>query len=205
LTFKFINPKFIKSAVLPKDYPPLRTLSGQPMPEIAVSGRSNVGKSSLINHLLRTRGLAKTSATPGKTQVLNFFTVNNDLGFVDLPGYGFANVPPVIRKKWGPMVQNYLEKRETLQLVLFLFDIRRIPNDDDRQLLEWISQSGKAMILVLTKTDKISKGQIHPHTERILKELAAANVHTVQYSVPKNIGRAQLIRMINDAFYGVSP
>src|SRR5262245_55930539 len=135
--YLFRNAKFIKTAVKAKDYPVLRDLSGNILPEIAVAGRSNVGKSSLLNHLFHSPNLVKTSSTPGKTQALNFFTVNDELTFVDLPGYGYAKVPQSIRKEWGPMVQEYLQKREMLKLILFLFDIRRLPNEEDIEFLEW--------------------------------------------------------------------
>src|SRR3984957_17390734 len=117
----FKQGKYIKTAMLTKDYPVLRSAGGELLPEIAVAGRSNVGKSSLINHLLQTKGLAKTSATPGKTQAINFFTTDEKLAIVDLPGYGFASVPLQVRKRWGPMVQAYLEERETLKALIFLF------------------------------------------------------------------------------------
>jgi GTP-binding protein len=113
--FVIKNPIFLTSAVKPKDYPLLKDSSGRPIPEIAVAGRSNVGKSSLLNHLFQSKGLVKTSSTPGKTQMLNFFGVDDgQLVFVDLPGYGYAQVPLQVRKKWGPMVQDYLSRRETL-------------------------------------------------------------------------------------------
>src|ERR1700676_4011688 len=126
--YAFKNAKYIKSAVHPKDYPTQRDSRGHVMPEIAVAGRSNVGKSSLLNHLFQHKGLVKTSSVPGKTQLLNFFTLDGKLAFVDLPGYGYAQVPISVRKRWGPMVQEYLEKRQQLKVILFLFDIRRIPN-----------------------------------------------------------------------------
>ncbi|HEY4831767.1 MAG TPA: ribosome biogenesis GTP-binding protein YihA/YsxC, partial [Waddliaceae bacterium] len=118
MTLEFRKAKFVKTALLPKDYPNLKTPSGDNIPEIAVAGRSNVGKSSLLNHLFQCKGLVKTSSSPGKTQALNFFAVDEMLAFVDLPGYGFANVPEKVRKQWGPMIQTYLENRPTLKLIL---------------------------------------------------------------------------------------
>lgn len=191
--------KFIKTAIWPKDYPVLRNQQGTILTEIAVAGRSNVGKSSLLNHLFRSRHLVKTSTTPGKTQALNFFTWNDDLTFVDLPGYGYASVPHSIRKQWGPMVQAYLESRESLKLILFLMDIRRVPNDDDRQFIEWVAHQKKAMIVVFTKVDKVNQTEKNKNTQRILAELGAGNIHYVYYSVPKDQGRLELIRMIQDA------
>lgn len=191
--------KFIKTAIQPKDYPVLRDKSGKLLPEIAVAGRSNVGKSSLLNHLFHTKNLVKTSSTPGKTQALNFFTWNDDLAFADLPGYGYAAVSHSVRQQWGPMVQAYLEKREPLQLILFLLDIRRVPNDDDRKFVDWVVHNQKAMILVLTKVDKVNQSEKKINTQKILEGLNAENLHYVYYSVPKNQGRHELMRMIQDA------
>jgi GTP-binding protein len=191
--------KFIKTAILPKDYPVIRNAKGQILPEVAVVGRSNVGKSSLLNHLFHTTHLVKTSSTPGKTQTLNFFVFEDRLAFADLPGYGYAQVPQNVRKQWGPMVQTYLEKRETLKLVLFLMDIRRIPNEDDLQFLDWIIHYQKAMILVLTKVDKVNRNERRLNTEKILDVLGASNIHYVYYSIKKNQGRGELLAMIRDA------
>lgn len=191
--------KFIKTAILPKDYPVIRNKSGKILPEIAVAGRSNVGKSSLLNHLFETSDLVKTSSTPGKTQALNFFSFKDKIAFADLPGYGYAAVPLAVKKQWGPMIQTYLEQREPLKLILFLLDIRRIPNEDDRQLVEWVAYQQKAMILVLTKVDKVNQSEKIAQTKKILEELNAANIHYVHYSVLKSKGRDELIHMIDDA------
>ncbi len=191
--------KFIKTAILPKDYPVIRNSRGQILPEVAVAGRSNVGKSSLLNHLFQTKQLVKTSSTPGKTQALNFFIFEDHLAFADLPGYGYAQVAQNVRKQWGPMVQAYLEKRETLKLILFLIDIRRIPNEDDLQFLDWIVHHQKSMILVLTKVDKVNRNERKLNTEKILEALGAGNIHYVYYSATKNQGRRELLAMIEDA------
>lgn len=191
--------RFIKTALLPKDYPVIRNAKGQILTEVAVAGRSNVGKSSLLNHLFQTKHLVKTSCTPGKTQALNFFVFEDRLAFADLPGYGYAQVSQGVRKQWGPMVQTYLEKRETLQLVLFLMDIRRIPNQDDLQFLDWVIHHQKAMILVLTKVDKVNRNERKMNTEKILEALGAGNIHYVFYSTTKNLGRRELLAMIADA------
>jgi GTP-binding protein len=195
----FKNPRFIKTAIHPKDYPIMKGGNGQLLPEIAVAGRSNVGKSSLLNHLFQRSGLVKTSSTPGKTQALNFFILNDQVVFVDLPGYGYAKVPLAVRKQWGPMVQTYFEKRESLKLVLFLFDIRREPNEDDFHLVDWACFHGLAMILVLTKTDKVKKNEKAANTKKILDGLGLENLHYVHYSCTKNEGRNKLMSMIKDA------
>lgn len=200
----FINPLFIKTAVKASDYPALYKQNGDKMKEIAVAGRSNVGKSSLLNHLFQRKSLVKTSSVPGKTQALNFFTVDNSLAIVDLPGYGYAKVPLEIRKVWGPMIQNYLEKRETLSLVLFLFDIRRMPNEDDFRMLDWLIHAEKDVILVFTKTDKVSKNEKTKNIQNILKALQVSNLCHTCYSVTKNMGRNELLYLINDALNGES-
>jgi len=191
--------RFIKTAMLPKDYPVIRNARGHILPEVAVAGRSNVGKSSLLNHLFHSKNLVKTSSTPGKTQALNFFAYEEQIAFADLPGYGYAEVSQSVRKQWGPMVQTYLEKRETLQLVLFLIDIRRIPNEDDLQFFDWIVNSRKGMILVLTKVDKVKINERKVNTTKILDALGASNIHYVYYSATKNQGRRELFAMITDA------
>lgn len=197
--YAFKNAKFIKTAVQPKDYPTLRNQSGDILPEIAVIGRSNVGKSSLLNHLFESKSLVKTSSVPGKTQALNFFTLNDQLAFVDLPGYGYAKVPMDLRKQWGTIIQRYLEKRESLKLILFLFDIRRMPNEDDFLLLEWIAHNQKATILIFTKVDKVKQNEKTINTANILKELNMENLHYIHYSSTKNIGRKELIKMLIEA------
>lgn len=191
--------KFVTTALLPKDYPQIRNLSGKLLPEVAVVGRSNVGKSSLLNHLFQAKHLVKTSSTPGKTQTLNFFTFNNEIAFADLPGYGYAKVPASVKKQWGPMVKTYLEKRETLKLILLLLDIRRIPNEEDLQIMDWIAHNQKALILVLTKTDKVNQREKRENAENIFKAFNAANLHHIIYSVPQNKGRRELLAMIREA------
>ena len=197
--YLFEKAKFIKSAVDPEGYPVLRNLSGQIMPEIAVAGRSNVGKSSLLNHLFQSHGLVKTSSVPGKTQIINFFTLNHALAFVDLPGYGYAKVPLSIRKQWGPMVQNYFDRRESLKAVLLLIDIRRIPDEEDFQMLDWAAHEEIPLILILTKTDKLNQSERAANTKKILETLGlVGHVNYIQYSTTKNLGRIKLIQMIQE-------
>lgn len=192
------NARFVTTAVAAEGYPVVKDPQGKNYLEIAVAGRSNVGKSSLLNHLFQVKGLVKTSGTPGKTQALNFFKTN-ELVFADLPGYGFASVPDSVRRKWGPMVQGYLSQREQLTLILFLFDIRRVPSEEDRQFLEWAAQSGKAVILVLTKVDKVNQSEKIRFTRQIVEAFDTENLHHVHYSVTKNVGRGELLRMMFDA------
>lgn len=197
--YLFKNPRFVKSAAKAKDYPTIKNDAGIELPEVAVAGRSNVGKSSLLNDLFQSRDLVKTSSIPGKTQLINFFSLNDALVFVDLPGYGYAKVPMEMRKKWGPMIQEYLDKRPTLKLILFLFDVRRVPNDEDRQFIEWVADSEKSLILVLTKVDKVSANEKSANTRKILQAFNCQNLHHVHYSTTKNVGRRELIAMILEA------
>lgn len=159
---KIKSAEFITSAVKPSQYP------STVLPEIAFSGRSNVGKSSLINTLLNRKRLVKTSSTPGRTQLINFFLINSDFYFVDLPGYGYAKVPASVQKKWGPMIETYLLTRETLKGVVLIIDIRRTPGIEELEFIAWRSRFGIPPILVLTKTDKLSK------TKQIKRQLAIA-------------------------------
>ena len=129
-------------------------------PEIAFAGRSNVGKSSLINTLLNRRGLVRTSSTPGRTQMLNFFAVNDCLHFVDLPGYGFARAPRAVREKWQPMIRDYLSRRAGLKAVVWLLDARREPSREDLQFLDWLEESGRPTVPVVTKVDKLSRNEL---------------------------------------------
>lgn len=190
---------FIKSAVKSSDYPIVKNDRGQILPEIAIAGRSNVGKSSLINDLTNIK-LAKVSATPGKTQLINFFNIDKKVCLVDLPGYGFAKVPLEMRKEWGPMVQNYLESRETLKLILFLFDIRRIPNEEDLQLIEWANYSNKELVVVLTKADKVSKQELVENSKKILNLLSITKEKALHYSVPKKQGQVELKNRLSQIF-----
>ena len=148
---KIFLAEYMASAVAAKQYP------NSQWPEIAFAGRSNVGKSSLINTLLNRKKLVKTSNTPGKTQTINFFNVNDHLIFADLPGYGFARVPEEIKKSWRIMIERYLLNRQTLKSVVFIIDIRRNPTEWDLQMKSWLEENGIDYILVATKTDKVTK------------------------------------------------
>jgi GTP-binding protein len=151
---KILSADFVLSAKEPRHYPPAG------IPEIAFSGRSNVGKSSLINTLLNRKRLARTSTTPGRTQEINFFRINDGFFFVDLPGYGYARVPEAIRRQWGPMVETYLRDRPTLRLVVVILDVRRDPSREDLQLIQWLEFYSIEYIVVITKADKISRNEL---------------------------------------------
>lgn len=160
------NVTFIKSAVKPDQYPPAE------LPEIAFVGRSNVGKSSLINLLVNRKNLVRTSNTPGRTQLINFFSVNSDtFMLVDLPGYGFAKVPLAVKKEWGPMMGSYLSRRENLRGVVLILDVRREPSADDLQMLDLLRANSITPVLVITKCDKVSKNERKKQAQLISRTL----------------------------------
>jgi GTP-binding protein len=166
---KIISAEFIKSAVWPPQYPPAT------LPEIAFVGRSNVGKSSLINTLVGRKKLAKTSNTPGRTQLINFFTINEKMSFVDLPGYGFAKVAQSVKKDWGDMIEAYLRERLSLALVILILDIRRDPSEDDLSLRDWLENYRIPYLYILTKTDKLSNNQAIARKRAIERSLGVSD------------------------------
>ena len=151
-----------------------------------------MGKSSLINTLVNRKHLVKTSATPGRTQLINFFDINRCMGFVDLPGYGYAKVPVSVRKKWGPMIETYLSDRETLRGVVVIMDIRRIPRPEELNLLAWLKHYAIASILVLTKTDKLSKNKQNQQHALIARALERPNSDFFLFSAKTRRGRDAL-------------
>jgi len=148
---KILSAEFIKSATKPSEYPPGK------IPEVAIAGKSNVGKSSLINALVNRRHLAKTSSSPGRTQTINFFQINGKISIVDLPGYGYAKAPVEVRKAWKPMVESYLQTRVDIRLVIVIIDARRGAATEDLDLLDWLDYHRLSTLIVLTKTDKLSQ------------------------------------------------
>ena len=154
----------------------IRQFPAATLPEIAFAGRSNVGKSTLINSLLSRKKLVKTSGTPGKTQLINFFKVNDQFYFVDLPGYGYAKVPESVRRKWQTLVEAYLSERETLRNVVLIIDCRHNPTVQDRQLLEWLGYYQRPSLIVASKIDKLKRGQIQKHLEKIKHDLSIESV-----------------------------
>ena len=177
---------FIKSAAKPADYPP------PGLPEIAFAGRSNVGKSSLINVLVERKGLVRTSSTPGRTQLINFFEVNGCLNLVDLPGYGYAKVPLDVKRQWGPMMERYLAGRETLRGVVLILDIRRVPVEGDLQMLSWLRSYGRKPIIVLTKTDKLTKNERAKQIALISKALDLPREELLLFSALNREGKEQI-------------
>jgi len=188
---RVLSAEFVLSATAPAHYPPAA------MPEIAFAGRSNVGKSSLINTLVKRKGLARTSNTPGRTQEINFFVVNNRISFVDLPGYGYAKVPEKIRKNWRPMIETYLQERQTLRLVVLILDIRRDSSNEDHQLIEWLQYYRLPFLIVLTKIDKVSRNQRSDQRRRIGADLALSTERPlIPFSAKTGEGKDLLWRKI---------
>ena len=193
--------EYIKSAVKPGQYPVHKS------PEIAFAGRSNVGKSSLINILAGRKGLVKVSKTPGKTQLLNFFTINDEIVFVDMPGYGFAQVPDGVKKTWGAMVETYLKTGERLKGAIVLLDARRVPNDDDLNLLDWLNHYSIPVVIVFTKIDKIPRTRRHGFIKEALARLgdhAGKDVKVVQFSSLNGDGKKELWSAIT-GLAGIAP
>lgn len=143
------------------------TLPENLLPEFAFAGKSNVGKSSLINGLLNRKALARTSSQPGKTQTINFYNINDALYFVDLPGYGYAKVSVEVKAKWGKMIERYLKKSDVLKCVFLLIDIRHEPSDNDRLMYDWIVSNGYHPVIIATKLDKIKRSQVQKHVKML--------------------------------------
>ena len=183
---KITKTEFVTSAVKPKGFPP------PDRPEIAFGGRSNVGKSSLINAMLQRKRLVKVSSTPGRTQLINFFGVNDELYFVDLPGYGFAKVPEAVREKWGPMIETYLSDRPNLRGLVVIMDLRRGVQDDDMMLIESAPLFGVQPILVFTKADKFSRNQQSKRRFELASEFGVKPDDLILFSSKDGTGRDAL-------------
>jgi len=181
---KIVSAEFVKSAVDRRQWP------NDKRPEVAFLGRSNVGKSSLINSLLLRKGLARTSNTPGRTQSINFFVINGDIYFVDLPGYGFARVSKSMRADWGKMAHDYLANREELRLSIQLIDARHKPSALDLQLHEWLIFNHKEHIVVATKADKLSSNELARQLRVISAEMPESRV--IPYSSQTGKGRNEV-------------
>jgi len=183
---KITSAEFIKSAFRPQDYLP------ETLPEVAFAGKSNVGKSSLINTLVNRKKLARTSSTPGRTQSLNFFRINEKISFVDLPGYGFAKVPLKIKRQWKPMVEAYLKTRKSLCLLVIILDSRREPTKDDLNLLEWLKFYEIPILVVITKIDKLSHHQKFKQRALVKKMLKLEESQIVTFSAVNGEGKKEL-------------
>jgi GTP-binding protein len=188
--------EFVTSAVKPSQYPEALH------PEVAFAGRSNVGKSSLINALVNRKRLVKTSSTPGRTQLINFFAVNNSLCLVDLPGYGYAKVPAAVKRQWGPMIETYLKGRSSLKAVVLILDIRRIPGIEEQNFIDWLALYGRQAIVVLTKADKLSKTKQKKQIQAIGAALDQDESALILFSAKTRLGKAAVWSAINGAVFG---
>jgi GTP-binding protein len=184
---KIKDVEFVKSAVKPDQYPEYD------FPEIGFAGRSNVGKSSLINTLIQRKGLVKTSSKPGCTQLINFFLVNGDVSFVDLPGYGYAKVSKKIRAQWQPMVELYLAKRASLFGLVLLIDIRRDPGKEEFDLVKWLESHGTSYLIILTKADKLSKTKQAKRRATICSQLNREEQGVILFSTKTRQGRETVL------------
>ena len=195
----------IKTSELSGVFGPTSKLPEETMPELAFAGRSNVGKSSLINSLLNRKNLARTSSNPGKTVTINFYNVNEEFFLVDLPGYGYAKASLAERAKWGKMIEKYLSTREVLRAVVLLVDIRHAPTKDDVMMYHWILDNGLTPIVVATKLDKIKRSQKDKQLKQVRetlnadvdKEVAKA-IKIVPYSSETKQGRDELLMILKD-------
>ncbi len=191
---------FIKSALKDVDWPELKDPNGKHLHEVAVVGRSNAGKSSLLNHVFQHKRLAKVSSRPGKTQLLNFFSIDDAFVLVDCPGYGFAKVPKKLQREWGQWVEEYLTTRPQLSLILFLLDIRRKPSEEDLMFFQWAKHHQKPIQLILTKIDKIKVRERKKHVSTILKVLEDEDIHIdsrpLLYTVKSSEGRTLLLKKL---------
>lgn len=186
---------FVISAVSPLQYP------GDLKPEIALAGRSNVGKSSLTNMLINRKGLAKTSSTPGKTQTINFYDIDDKFRFADLPGYGYAKVSKSKKGTWGKIIETYLNKRENLLEVCLLVDMRHKPSEDDILMYEWIKSCGFMGIVIATKLDKLKKNEIKPHQKLIRETLGMSREDVLLCaSAETREGKYQIWDFLNNLF-----
>lgn len=172
------------------------------LPEIAFAGKSNVGKSSLINALMNRKSLARTSSQPGKTQTINFYRINNDMYLVDLPGYGFAKVPESEKAKWGKMIERYLHKSKQLKAVFLLVDIRHKPSANDQTMYEWIVHQGYRPIIIATKLDKLKRSQVPKCVKEVREGLGLkADDMLIPFSAETKQGREEIWQVM-DALVG---
>lgn len=190
---KILSAEYFISAVGPKQYPEAD------WPEVAFAGRSNVGKSSLINRLLNRKSLARTSSRPGKTQCLNFYNINEQFYFVDLPGYGFAKVAKNIKEQWGRMIEAYLRDRQNLRGVIHLVDVRHEPSSDDVIMYQWLKHYNIPVVVVATKADKISRGNYQKHSKIIRDKLQMPKTDLlILFSAETGQGKDELWQQIEE-------
>ena len=169
------------------------------VPEIAFAGKSNVGKSSLINALMNRKSLARTSASPGKTQTINFYNINHEMYLVDLPGYGYAKVSQSVKEQWGKLIEKYLHHSKQLKAVFLLVDIRHKPSENDKLMYDWIVHNGYEPIIIATKADKLKRSQLQKHISEVRKGLDLPSETTViPFSALSKQGREEIWDLIED-------
>jgi GTP-binding protein len=169
------------------------------MPEVAFAGKSNVGKSSLINGLVNRKALARTSSKPGKTQTINFYNINQELYFVDLPGYGYAQVSEKEKINWGKMIENYLHTSQALKAIFLLIDIRHEPSGNDKDMYQWILANGYEPIIIATKLDKIKRSQVQKHLKMLRTGLnVVAGTKILAFSALSKQGRDEILDLIEE-------
>ncbi len=174
------------------------TLPENTLPEVAFAGKSNVGKSSLINALMNRKGLARTSSQPGKTQTINFYNINSQLYFVDLPGYGYARVSVSEKEKWGRMIERYLHRSKQLKTIFLLIDIRHEPGANDQQMYRWILNQGFRPVIIATKLDKINRSQKDKHIKMIKNGLKVVpGTQIIPFSAQTKQGREEIYALLD--------
>jgi len=186
--------EFIKSAASPSQF------LARPIPHIVFTGKSNVGKSSLLNRLLNRKNLAKTSQTPGKTRLVNYFLINDRFFFTDLPGYGYAKVSKEEQKHWGQLIETYLKTTPTIAMIFLLIDIRHDPGAHDRQMIEWLHYCRLPFRILLTKADKLSNNKVFNQRTHIAQDLALAKSELITTSAIDNTGIKDIWTCINQAY-----
>jgi len=192
------NAKLEATAVKPEQYPEKN------LQEVVFVGRSNVGKSSIINSLANRKSLARVGSTPGKTRVINFYNIDDKLYLVDLPGYGYAGVSKTMKASWGNIVETYLNTRENIQLIIMLVDIRHKPTQDDKIMYEWLAANMVRHVVVASKADKISRSAIKPRLKEIKDALGVPDeVKIIPYSSENGVGRDELWTMIEESIGGI--
>ena len=191
MTLNWNKAEFIRSAVAPKDFP------RGPVPQVAFAGRSNVGKSSVINRLLNRKNFAKVGAAPGKTTHINYFLIDEKLYLVDLPGYGYAKVSKAEKERWGRLIESWFADAELLTLGVSIVDARHRPTADDRTMADWFKASGKPFVVVANKLDKLKKSEIAPNLALIRETLELPDeVEIIPFSAEKGTGKQELLNAI---------